>query len=215
MDMSTPPLQKPAANQQIVFGLLRHGITLWNEEKRIQGSKNSPLSQQGRAATAVWARYLEHGRWDRIVASDLGRVKETVAILNTVLNLPLTFDARLRELDWGQWEGKKVQEIKTSAAAELDRQVKAGWNFRPPGGESRAEVLARAKAALLETARHRPGENILTVCHLGVIKCLVLDALGNSYLPSESIRLEQNTMHLLAVSGENLSCLQLNIAPPP
>ncbi len=213
--MTTPLPPQSTSSGQTVFGLLRHGITIWNEQKRIQGSRDSKLSQQGKKATAAWARFLAGSHWDRILASDLGRVKETVAILNGVLDLPLTFDARLRELDWGEWEGKKVAEIKTGAAAELERQVMAGWNFRPPGGESRAEVLARAKAALIDGSRSWPGKNILTVCHLGVIKGLVLDSLGNSYLPSDPVRLEQNAMHQLSCAGERLSCLQLNIPPTP
>jgi len=199
--MTTAFSPQQNSRRQTVFGLLRHGITVWNEEKRIQGSRDSKLSRRGKEATAEWARFLAGGRWNRILASDLGRVKETVAILNAVLDLPLGFDARLRELDWGEWEGKKVAEIKASAGAELDRQVKAGWNFRPPGGESRAEVLGRARTALLETARRRPGEKILIVCHLGVIKGLVLGALGNSYLPSEPVRLDRNGMHMLSCSG--------------
>ncbi len=72
-----------------IFGLLRHGETEWNTKKRIQGFSNSPLTAKGISQTKEWAETLQQWEWDQIYASDLGRVKQTAAILNESLNLPL------------------------------------------------------------------------------------------------------------------------------
>ena len=55
------------------FGFLRHGQTEWNTLKKIQGSGDSPLTEKGKQETDQWTKTLQRYRWDRIIASDLGR----------------------------------------------------------------------------------------------------------------------------------------------
>lgn len=193
------------------FGLLRHGITLWNEDKRIQGRMDSRLSQKGREATIRWANGLKKQRWQRIVASDLGRVKQTTELLNATLKVPISYDTRLRELDWGEWEGKRIAAIRESHPGMLEKEILAGWDFRPPGGESRREGLQRAQAALIGAACHWSSERILIVCHQGIIKCLINSISGNSFLPSDSLKIGKNRLHILVYDGVNLSISALNI----
>ncbi|MBU1567073.1 MAG: histidine phosphatase family protein [Proteobacteria bacterium] len=130
------------------FGLLRHGQTIWNTQKRIQGFGDSPLTEKGREQTGLWLPTLKRWVWDRIIASDLGRVQETVAILNQELQLPITFDARLREQSWSQWEGLTIPEIKENFKEELARRMDMGWHFSALGGEARQAVKERVIATL-------------------------------------------------------------------
>lgn len=106
-----------------VFGLLRHGETEWNTKKRIQGFNNSPLTAKGISQTKEWARTLQQWEWDQIYASDLGRVKQTAAILNQSLQLPTFFDKRLREQNWGDWEGLTIPVIKKDYKEELKNEL--------------------------------------------------------------------------------------------
>ncbi len=193
------------------IGLLRHGITIWNEEKRIQGSMDSPLSDHGKEMIKAWAKQLMTEDWDRIIASDLGRVRETVALLNAALKLPLFFDSRLREMHWGKWEGLSVKDVYNREAILVEKMVQAGWEFRPPEGESRKEALIRAKSGISEAARRWPGQKILVVCHLGIIKCLICESTGSSFLPGETPSVSKNALHLLEVSNTGFSCLKINI----
>lgn len=189
--MIMPPLD-PAS---FTYGLLRHGETAWNSEKRVQGHGNSPLTKTGKQQIGRWAAFLLGGGWQHIVCSDLGRVQETVTILNATLQLPVTVDARLREQNWGDWEGLRVDDIYRDCAEELAAQVIRGWDFRPPGGESRREVRDRAFAALAATRSVLPTEKQLVVCHLGVIKCLVYGIAGRKFLPDEPALMQKNRMH--------------------
>lgn len=198
-------------NSKTIFGLLRHGITLWNEEKRVQGSLDSPLSDHGRKRTRAWAKQLGSASWQRIVASDLGRVRETVAILNEELNLPTHFDSRLREMHWGKWEGAIIKEVYEKHGEMVDSMVQAGWDFRPPAGESRREAMQRAQNALLDAASKWPGEKILVTCHLGIIKCLICAAVDSSFLPGETPKINKDSLHLLEHQFNDFSCLEMNI----
>ena len=187
----------PSTRTTLTYGLLRHGQTLWNSQKRVQGQGNSPLTETGKEETAAWAAYLAGQGWQHILCSNLGRVQETVTLLNAVLNLPVTVDARLREQDWGDWEGMKVADVHRDCAEELAVQAAKGWDFRPPGGESRREVRDRAFAALAAARSTSAAERILVVCHLGVIKCLVYTVAGRKFLADEPSLLEKEGMHHL------------------
>ncbi len=188
-----------------IFGLVRHGRTTWNEEHRIQGRMNSPLSPAGRKAARRWGEQLARFPWQRILASDQGRARETVALINRRLGLPVHFDARLREQDWGRWSGLTFARLHELHGEELRQQVAAGWDFRPPGGESRREVLARARAALADGWRRWPGGQVLVVCHEGIIKCLLYDLARRRFLPGEPRLLRKGYwLHLLEADRDGI-----------
>lgn len=156
------------------FGLIRHAETLWNRQRRIQGQSDSPLTAEGKRMAAFWGRLLAGLPWDRILASDTGRALATARRIQVRIGRPLALEPRLRELDWGAWTGRTLEEIAAVEAERLARQAAAGWDFRPPGGESRRELLARVRAALAAAARRHPGERVLVVTHGGVLRALEL-----------------------------------------
>jgi probable phosphoglycerate mutase len=184
------------------FGLIRHSRTLWNEEKRIQGLQNSPLSESGCLMAMAWGKELQQFHWDRIMASDLGRVQETVALVNGQLQLPVHTEPLLREQDWGAWSGLTFPRLFARFPDQVREQEDAGWNFRPPGGESRKEVLARAVQALRRGTEQWPGQDILVVCHEGIIKTLLYHLLDRKFLPDEPKILKGYQLHLLSFSHD-------------
>jgi probable phosphoglycerate mutase len=192
------------------FGLIRHSLTFWNEKKRIQGRMNSPLSETGLKMAAAWGRELQGLHWDRILASNLGRVQETVALVNQELHLPLHVDPLLQEQDWGEWSGLSFPELFRRFGPKVRKQEAAGWEFRPPGGESRTEVLARGQQVLRNAADKWPGENILIVCHEGIIKTLLYHLLGRKFLPDEPKILGGYQLHLLQMDENRLRLVEMN-----
>lgn len=194
------------------YGLLRHGETIWNSEKRVQGHGDSPLTKAGEDQLQHWAEYLQQGNWQRILCSDLGRVQQTVAIINARLNLPVTIDTSLREQNWGLWEGMRVEDVKREYAEELAVQVKKGWEFCPPQGESRQEVRERVFAALDSSRQTFKEYNILVVCHLGVIKTVIYSIAGRQFMEDEPKLLEKNCMHEIAFHTERYHTTRLNIS---
>jgi probable phosphoglycerate mutase len=198
------------------FGILRHARTTWNEQRRIQGRGNSPLTPGGIAAATAWANHLaDDGRvWHRIVTSPLPRARETAAILGRRLDLPIQTVNGLQEQDWGLWEGLQLQEIKQSFPGELERGMQDGWEFRPPRGESRREVCRRVTATLRAIGSRWSGENLLVVTHLGVIKALVYSIAGRNYLPQEPDMLQPDHLHTVILTGETFRLLPGTLLPP-
>ena len=192
------------------FGLIRHAQTYWNREKRIQGHSDSPLTPEGEQQAHRWGKILKQFSWNRLLVSDTGRAVTTAEIINSRLKLPLTIDSRLREQDWGHWAGKTVPQIDAEASWAADENINAGWDFCPPGGESRREVLQRSREALREAAEWYPGESLLVVTHEGVAKCLIYHLYGRKFLPGEPPILESYRLHRLSCSRGELQIEELN-----
>ena len=192
------------------FGLIRHAQTVWNREKKIQGHSDSALTTEGKRQASSWGQRLLQLPWDRLLVSDTGRTLATAEKINAYLKIPLTTDSRLREQDWGQWVGKTVQQIESEAPQILTAQVDSGWNFCPPGGESRKSVLKRSQKALIEAAGRYRGDNFLVVTHEGVVKSLIYHLCGRKFLPGEPAILKAYQLHWLIHDQDGFRVEELN-----
>ena len=194
-----------------VFYLLRHAPTLWNLEKRIQGHWDSELAPEAQARTEALAARLAGLGLARILSSDLGRAKSTTGILNLRLRLPVTLDKRLREQHYGEWTGKYWRDLPAEAVRAAEA---AGWNFHPPGGESRADLRGRCEHALNDAARANAGRKVLVVTHQGVIKAILYHLLGRAYLPDEPTVFDPDKLQQVVSQDGELSIGALDVEPP-
>ncbi|AMB58477.1 histidine phosphatase family protein [Microterricola viridarii] len=156
------------------FGIVRHGETDWNAQRRIQGRTDIPLNETGRAqaaatGAALHAAQSEHGNWDAIVSSPLSRAHETAQIIAATLGLagPELVPA-LAERAHGEIEGLSF--------AERSERFPDGSEV--PGLETRDEVLDRTLPSLEELAARYPGGRVLIVSHGGVISTLMHHSSG-------------------------------------
>ena len=193
------------------FGILRHATTQWNQQKRIQGQKDSPLTFEGIQQAKSWGLVFKDQVWDQILTSDTKRALKTATLINISLRIDLKCDKRLREQNWGQWTGKTLANLKKEKSALLFEQEKTGWQFCPPGGESRNTVLKRSIEALKEAATKWSGKNILIVTHEGVIKCLIYYLCARRFLPSEPPLLLVNHLHRLKYDILGLGIDKINV----
>ena len=156
--------------------IIRHGETEWNAEQRMQGRLDSPLNEKGRAQAHLHAETLQRaGGVDLIVASPSGRTRETTAILNRILQVPVDYDEALMERDCGLWSGFTVDEIAASYPAQWRERDEDPFFHRPPEGENLPDVIARV-AGLLSALRTLPQERIALVTH-GVMSRAILTQL--------------------------------------
>ena len=156
-----------------VLYLVRHGQSEWNRIGRIQGRSESPLTGLGRQQAAAFGRLLRATLPDPgidIVASPLSRAFETATIIAAELGRAASdvrTDERINDFDIGVLAGYPGWDAVAVDHPELARlRLEDPIRFRPPGGESGADVLARARAFLAAT--EAAGHDSLVVCH-GVI----------------------------------------------
>lgn len=142
------------------FYVFRHGETDWNVEKRFQGHTDIPLNIKGKQEATLLAQKLKALDLNAIASSDLSRAHETALIANKELNLPLVTTPHLRELSFGSLEGKLRDDVHVEYGEEHMRlwysTDLSTHHMRFPGGESKAEALARLQGFLKEFALTQP-----------------------------------------------------------
>ena len=152
--------------------LLRHGETLWNTQKRLQGHDDSPLSERGVAQAQAIAPSLRTLAPARVVSSDLGRARQTARLVGYD---DAELEPRLRELDMGAWTGRAKDELIASQPDDY-----AAWRagrLTPAGGESWQQFTTRIRDALADWVG-RGGGDLLAIVHSGVVRAVCNVLLG-------------------------------------
>ena len=177
--------------------LVRHGQSEWNAARRLQGQADIGLSELGmKQADALRSTLAKIGHC-RAISSDLQRVRDTAHRIGA--DTP-SFRAELREIDVGDWTGMAIDDIR--AEDELTYQGWRAGTSAPPGGEVWADFVARV-ADVIEAERRDPCQNLLVVCHGGVIRAILQRYLG----------LEPACV--IPVAPASLSALRLGNGKPP
>jgi probable phosphoglycerate mutase len=154
--------------------LVRHGETDWNRDGRYQGQADPPLNAAGREQARLLASRLQGLPIEAIYSSDLQRAAETAGLVAEALGLPVSVDARLREIRLGMWEGRLVEEIIREYPAEWQARQSDPLLSRAPEGESVEEVAARVYQAANEIAARHPQGQVLVCAHgisLATLRC--------------------------------------------
>jgi broad specificity phosphatase PhoE len=169
---------------------MRHGETTWNAARRFQGFADSPLNDTGREQARHAAKHLTQAGIEGIVASDLMRARDTAKIVGDTLGLQIRTDRRLREIDVGEWQGKPYDEVKQGPQIAHWQTPSFYYEFRFPGGDSRAELGHRAVAALKQIAQEQADEHTLVVAHGGTIRMILFvlfDVHDIKHIPNTSL----------------------------
>ena len=152
--------------------LIRHGETLWNEQGRMQGQHDSPLTPTGLQQARQLGRRFESVAFSALYSSDLGRAHQTARCIADTTAKEITADRGLRERAFGIFEGLTNAEIRTRYPEEYEVFARRDPDYRMQGGESAAEFQARVVESLGRIARRHPQETLVVVSH-----GLVLDAI--------------------------------------
>ena len=175
--------------------LIRHGQTLWNEQRRMQGHSDSPLTQTGLRQAFLVGRRLEQIKFTALYSSDSGRARHTARIVADVTGHNVIVDRRLRERSFGIFEGLTGPEIEKRYP-----EAYAQWRSRDPayvmpGGESALAFRDRVQGCLHEIATRQAQELVVVITH-----GLVLDLV---YRAANGIPLEEQRLHELVNAGIN------------
>lgn len=170
------------------LALLRHGHTAWNRAGRIQGRSDIPLDDEARAQLSGLRLPPP---WDKaeLWSSPLSRATETAQLVTG--RAPRTNPA-LTEMDWGDWEGKRGLDLIADTDSGYRHIEDWGWNYRPPGGESPAELWARLEPWLagLQT-------DAVAVCHIGIMRVILARAWGWEFAGPAPFRIKRNRLYVV------------------
>lgn len=176
------------------LALIRHGHTSWNREGRLQGRTDIPLDDAARADLSA-LKLPEALQGFRIVSSPLKRAVQTARL---IAEDPVTVPD-LIEMDWGDWEGQHGKRLKADSGSGYRDIETWGWDYRPPGGESVAEVRAR----VLPWAQGLSADT-MAVCHIGIMRVLLACATGWNFDGPAPFAVKRNRAYVLTI-GETVT----------
>lgn len=191
--------------------LVRHGITPWNEQRRVQGGNSDiELSEKGREQAYKVASALKGEEIKAIYSSPLKRALETAKSIAELHNLKVIEEPALREIDAGEADGLSVEEL-----SQLYPQFWKEWregegSIRWPGGESLEEVGERAWGLVERLKVRHNKDTIVLVSHTFVLSVLILKALGIDLGSFRRLRIEVGSISILDLDGERASLVKLN-----
>ncbi|MGN4127910.1 histidine phosphatase family protein [Lysinibacillus sphaericus] len=155
------------------FFLVRHGETEWNQEHRLQGWLDSPLSEKGILHAKKLGEQLKDIQFVAAYSSSSGRAKETLSYLIADRALPCYFEDDLREIFLGNWQGKTIEDILLTYRFDYELYTDYPAQFIATHTESFGAVTERAMYTLKNIAEKYPYENVLIVSHGVTIKCII------------------------------------------
>lgn len=157
-----------------VIYLTRHGQTLWNIEKRLQGRGNSPLTEQGIERAKELRDRIKDIHIDVIYSSPIERALTTANIIKGDKSIEVITDDGLMEMCFGDYEGKITDEVmKENPNWDISLIMKGNTELTAPNGENLAEVRDRVARSMNKIIEENRGKTILIVAHGITLKAIM------------------------------------------
>jgi len=180
---------------ETIIDLMRHGEPVGGRKYR--GQLDDPLSEKG--WQEMRQKVADHAPWRGIVSSPLLRCREFAEDLSACHQLPLAFDERLKEVGFGIWEGKTAAQLVEQDPDQIRRFKADPVNARPAGAEPLPAFYQRVATALDEIIKRHQHEQVLIICHAGVIRMALAHALGIPLLNAYRIEVASAALTRIAV----------------
>jgi probable phosphoglycerate mutase len=158
--------------------LLRHGETLYSQSGGYCGELDVDLTPEGLEMAEAFATAYQSLPWAAIFASPMKRTLETVKPLCSATGLVPILRDGLKEIRYGQWEGKSSEDVRNRYPADYEHwMTEPAWN-RPTDGETGIEVANRAAQVVAEIEDHYREGNVLVVSHKATLRLILCNLLG-------------------------------------
>ncbi len=168
---------------EIIF--IRHGETAWNPDNRFQGSSDTGLSETGKEQVRRLGERFKNRKVDRIISSPKRRAQDTAAAIAAGHGLTVETDDRLREIDYGYWEGKNLPELLAEGDSGAEGYKKDRDFYGFPGEGSLFNARYRIGSFLDELKKEywETDKTIVLVGHAAIFRMGIFHLLdiGNIY----------------------------------
>jgi broad specificity phosphatase PhoE len=153
--------------------IVRHGETEWNIENKLQGWKDSSLTNKGIEHSLRLQKRLEPIPFQLIYTSPSGRAVHTANLIKGLQNIEVKTVENLKEIHLGPWEGKSHDEVKLLDPERYDHFWNAPHLYKADTGETFVQLQQRVENFLSSIVTEHTEGNILIVTHTVFIKMLL------------------------------------------
>ncbi|MBE27916.1 MAG: 2,3-bisphosphoglycerate-dependent phosphoglycerate mutase [Euryarchaeota archaeon] len=198
--------------------LVRHGLSVYNDQNRFTGWKDVDLNQQGRDEAKQAVELLKSYKFDMAFTSNLIRAQETLDIILKGINqndIPITKDLALNERDYGDLIGQNKAEAAERFGEKQVHIWRRSFDTPPPGGESLKDTADRVIPYLKnEIMPHvLEGKTIIVGAHGNSIRAIVMHL--QDYNPEQILRTEIGWCEPWVFTFENKNVTNLEIVSRP
>lgn len=199
----------PLLDDRCILYLLRHGDCRRDQVRRYIGQVDLPLNANGRAQARALQKKLAQVPFKRIYASDLKRCRETARIIAGPQSRGIRSVPQLREIKLGYWDGRPQAKIRQYHPDEYRQRGENLLGFRPPGGESFADLQERVVPAFRELIKEEQG-TVLLVAHAGVNRTILCHLLGKPLQELFSLPQPFGCVNIIERQGNGLEVKAIN-----
>jgi len=191
--------------------LVRHGHVAGIEPERFRGRTDLPLTELGTRQARATAAAI-HGRWQpaRVYSSPLQRCVVTGQLIADACGVERQSCHELIDLDYGDWQGKSHEEVRSSSPREYQRWMSSPDLHRFPAGESLPMLAARVTEALRVVLQAHAAQTVVLVGHDSGNRALLLLALGLPLRAYRRIQQDPCGLSEFVVEGETITVQRIN-----
>jgi uncharacterized phosphatase len=175
---------------------LRHGQTTWNADgNRYAGASDVPLTDLGVRQAKAGAALIRDIHFDAVFCSGLSRALETAKLVLEGRDVPIVQDPRLNEMNYGNWEGRTLDEILAEPGNHWHDWARDPDGWRPgETGELASELVARVTSFLYDVMQ--PGRTVLAVAHHTTGRLLIAHTLEMPLAHYRRLQLDNASLSL-------------------
>lgn len=158
--------------------LLRHGETVYSRTGGYCGDLDAELTPEGTQMAKAFADAYHSIPWTAIYCSPMKRTIATAKPLCDASGMEMQLRDGLKEIRYGEWEGKTQEYVKQHYADDYIRWLtEPAWN-PPTGGETSVQIASRAMLVVAEIEQKYPTGNVLVVSHKATLRIILCSLLG-------------------------------------
>lgn len=157
--------------------IVRHGETIWNAKKLLQGNTDIELNENGRRLAEITGKALANIKIDKIYSSPLSRAYETAVLIAGDRNIPIIKNDLIRELSFGDWEGQNMSTLLKDDTQKFKHFFKEPHLYQATtNGETMEELYLRASEFMKTIIEPQENncERIMIVGHGAINKALMM-----------------------------------------
>jgi len=177
--------------------LLRHGLTSANKDDVFAGRTQEPLHPEGVAQMGEVGQRLAGRGIGKIFCGPLARTRQSAGIIGELLGVPVIAEKALTEISIPHWDGLTKEAIRARFGPEYPAWLADPAGFILPGCETIGEAQARAVVSVESLFRDYPGQKLLVVSHLIVVRALLLHYLARPIADFRAIKVDNGQVAAL------------------